>query len=208
MAVRGATLGAPRPSTNGRSNGTAPARPARRIAGNKWLIALPVMLAALTAVLDGSIVNVALPNMQSSFGSSIDEIDWIITGYLISNVSVIPATGWLSNAFGLRRYFIASQIVFLVGSALCGFSWNLGSLVFFRVLQGIGGGAILPVALTILLEAFPPQELAMAGALYGVGAVLGPAIGPTLGGYLTDTFAWPAIFFINVPLVLLSITLT
>src|SRR5215469_14137314 len=201
MAVRGATLGAPRPSTNGRSNGAAPARPARRIAGNK-------LLAALTAVLDSSIVNVALPNMQSSFGSSVDEIDWVITGYLISNVIVIPATGWLSGTFGLTRYFIASQAVFLIGSVLCGFSWNLGSLIFFRILQGIGGGAILPVTLTIMLEAFPPEELGMASALYGVGAVLGPAIGPTLGGYLTDTFSWPAIFFINVPLVLLSITLT
>src|SRR5215469_864687 len=208
MAVRGATLGAPRPTTNGRSNGTAPARPARRIAGNKWLVALPVMLAALTAVLDSSIVNVALPNMQSSFGSSVDEIDWVITGYLISNVIVIPATGWLSGTFGLTRYFIASQAVFLIGSVLCGFWWNLGSLIFFRILQGIGGGAILPVTLTIMLEAFPPEELGMASALYGVGAVLGPAIGPTLGGYLTDTFSWPAIFFINVPLVTASIILT
>jgi len=180
----------------------------KRIAGNKWLVALPVMLAALTAVLDGSIVNVALPNMQSSFGAGVDEIDWIITGYLISSVIIIPATGWLSGIFGLRRYFIASQIAFLAGSVLCGLSWNLNSLIFFRILQGIGGGAILPVSLTIMLEAFPPSEYAMASALYGVGAVLGPAIGPTLGGYLTDTFAWPAIFFINVPLVTLSIMLT
>jgi len=208
MAASSATLGAPRPSTNGHANGVATAKPARRIAGNKWLVALPVMLAALTAVLDSSIVNVALPNMQSSFGSSVDEIDWIITGYLISNVIVIPATGWLSGRFGLTRYFIASQAVFLIGSVLCGFSWNLGSLIFFRILQGIGGGAILPVTLTIMLEAFPPEELGMASALYGVGAVLGPAIGPTLGGYLTDTFSWPAIFFINVPLVALSIVLT
>lgn len=209
MAVRSATFGAPRPSSNGRMNGSAQgARPQRRIAGNKWLVALPVMLAALTAVLDSSIVNVALPNMQSSFGAGVDEIDWVITGYLISNVIVIPATGWLSGTFGLTRYFIASQAVFLIGSVLCGFSWNLGSLVFFRILQGIGGGAILPVTLTIMLEAFPPEEIGMASALYGVGAVLGPAIGPTLGGFLTDTFSWPAIFFINVPLVLLSIALT
>ena len=102
MAVRSATLGAPRPSTNGHSSGAVPAKPVRRIAGNKWLVALPVMLAALTAVLDASIVNVALPNMQSSFGSSVDEIDWIITGYLISNVIVIPATGWLSGIQEMR----------------------------------------------------------------------------------------------------------
>lgn len=118
MAVRSATLGAPRPSTNGHRSGAAPGKPARRIAGNKWLVAIPVMLAALTAVLDASIVNVALPNMQSSFGSSVDEIDWIITGYLISNVIVIPATGWLSGRFGLTRYFIASQALFLIGSVL------------------------------------------------------------------------------------------
>lgn len=214
MAIGSARFGEMRPSTNGKSrNGSAGgssngAVHHRRIAGNKWLVSLPVMLAALTAVLDASIVNVALPNMQSSFGSSVDEIDWIITGYLISNVIIIPATGWLSGAFGLRRYFIVSQIVFLAGSILCGFSWNLGSLVFFRILQGIGGGAILPVSLTIMLEAFPPQEFGMASALYGVGAVLGPTIGPTLGGYLTDTFSWPAIFFVNVPLVALSIILT
>lgn len=210
MATSSATFGPTRPSTNGRAKIVtgAPDAPTRRIAGNKWLVALPVMLAALTAVLDGSIVNVALPNMQSAFGSGVDEIDWIITGYLISSVIIIPATGWLSGVFGLRRYFIASQAVFLAGSVLCGLSWNLNSLIFFRVLQGIGGGAILPVSLTIMLEAFPPSEYAMASALYGVGAVLGPAIGPTLGGFLTDTFAWPAIFFVNVPLVTISMLLT
>ena len=179
-----------------------------RLIGNKWLISIPVMLAALTAVLDASIVNVAIPSMQSSFGAAVDEIDWVITGYLISNVIIIPTTGWLSSVFGLRRYFIISQVVFVVASFLCGISWSLNSLIFFRVLQGIGGGAILPVSLTILLEAFPPQEFAMAGALYGVGATLGPAIGPTLGGWLTDTLSWPWIFFVNVPLVSASIIFT
>jgi len=178
------------------------------IVGNKWLIAVPVMLAALTAVLDASIVNVALPNMQSTFGASVDEIDWVITGYLISNVIIIPTTGWLSGLAGLKRYFIISQVVFLAGSLLCGLSWSLSSLVFFRILQGIGGGAILPVTLTILLEAFEPQEFAMASALYGVGATLGPAIGPTLGGWLTDTLSWQWIFFVNGPLVVLSIILS
>jgi MFS transporter, DHA2 family, multidrug resistance protein len=179
-----------------------------RLIGNKWLISIPVMLAALTAVLDASIVNVAIPHMQSSFGAAVDEIDWVITGYLISNVIVIPATGWLSSIFGLRTYFILSQVVFIVASVLCGMSWSLGSLVFFRVLQGIGGGAILPVTLTILLEAFPPAEFGMASALYGIGATLGPAIGPTLGGYLTDALSWPWIFYVNVPLVSLSLLFT
>lgn len=215
MAIGNATFGGARPSSNGHANGVAKlAQPANgvpktsRITGNKWLVSSAVMIAALTAVLDASIVNVALPNMQSAFGSSVDEIDWIITGYLISTVIVIPATGWLSSVFGLKRYFIVSQLVFLAGSVLCGLSWNLPSLIFFRILQGIGGGAILPVSLTIMLEAFPPAEFGMASALYGIGAVLGPAIGPTLGGYLTDTFSWPAIFFINVPLVALSIAFT
>ena len=179
-----------------------------RLIGNKWLISIPVMLAALTAVLDASIVNVAIPHMQSSFGAAVDEIDWVITGYLISNVIVIPATGWLSSVFGLRNYFILSQVVFIVASVLCGMSWSLGSLVFFRVIQGIGGGAILPVTLTILLEAFPPSEFGMASALYGIGAASGPAIGPTLGGYLTDALSWPWIFYVNVPLVSLSLIFT
>jgi DHA2 family multidrug resistance protein len=178
------------------------------ILGNKWLITIPVMLAALIAVLDASIVNVAIPNMQSSFGSSVDEIDWVITGYLITNVIIIPTTGWMSSVFGLRRYFVISQIVFVIASFLCGISWNLPSLVFFRILQGIGGGAILPVALTILLEAFPPQEFAMASALFGVGATLGPAIGPTLGGWLTDTLSWQWIFFVNIPIVTASVILS
>jgi len=178
------------------------------ITGNKWLITIPVMLAALIAVLDASIVNVAIPNMQSSFGAGVDEIDWVITGYLISNVIIIPTTGWMSSTFGLKRYFAISQIVFVIASFLCGISWNLPSLVFFRILQGIGGGAILPVALTILLEAFPPQELSMASALFGVGAALGPAIGPTLGGWLTDTLSWQWIFFVNVPIVAVSVVLS
>jgi MFS transporter, DHA2 family, multidrug resistance protein len=183
-------------------------RRAPLITGNKWLITIPVMLAALIAVLDASIVNVAIPNMQSSFGAGVDEIDWVITGYLISNVIIIPTTGWMSSTFGLKRYFAISQIVFVIASFLCGISWNLPSLVFFRILQGIGGGAILPVALTIMLEAFPPQELAMASALFGVGAALGPAIGPTLGGWLTDTLSWQWIFFVNVPIVAVSVVLS
>lgn len=178
------------------------------ITGNKWLVTIPVMLAALTAVLDTSIVNVALPNMQASFGSSVDEIDWVITGYLISNVIIIPATGWLSSVVGLKRLYLLAQIVFVGASFLCGISWDLGSLVSFRILQGIGGGALLPVALTILMQVFPPEEIGTATALFGMGATIGPAIGPTLGGWLTDAISWQWIFFVNVPIVAASVFLT
>jgi DHA2 family multidrug resistance protein len=180
----------------------------RRVSGNRYLIASAVMISALTAILDSTIVNVSVPNIQAAFGADIDQITWVLTGYLISNVIVIPMTGWLSNLIGIKRYFMYSQLAFVIASMLCGIAWSLPSLAFFRILQGIGGGALLPVSFSIMLEAFPPQQTALATAIFGAGTVLGPIIGPTLGGWLTQNFSWRWIFYVNVPIVALGLFMT
>jgi len=179
-----------------------------RVTGNRYLISVAVMISALTAILDTTIVNVSVPNIQAAFGSDIDQITWVLTGYLISNVVIIPMTGWLSNLIGLKRYYMYSQVVFVLASMLCGLAWDLPSMVFFRILQGIGGGALLPVSFAIMLEAFPPEQTAQATAIFGTGTILGPIIGPTLGGWLTDNFTWRWIFYVNLPIVLLGLFMT
>jgi DHA2 family multidrug resistance protein len=183
-------------------------RPQPRVTGNRYLISVAVMISALTAILDTTIVNVSIPNIQAAFGADIDQITWVLTGYLISNVVIIPMTGWLATRVGLKRYYMASQIVFVIASMLCGAAWNLPSLIFFRILQGIGGGALLPVSFSIMLEAFPPEETAQATAIFGAGTILGPIIGPTLGGWLTDNFSWRWIFYVNLPIVLVGLFMT
>ncbi|MDQ2818689.1 MAG: DHA2 family efflux MFS transporter permease subunit [Candidatus Eremiobacteraeota bacterium] len=180
----------------------------KRVTGNRYMIAAAVMISALTAILDSTIVNVSVPNIQAAFGADIDQITWVLTGYLISNVIVIPMTGWLSNLIGLKRYYMFSQLAFVGASMLCGLSWNLPSLIFFRILQGIGGGALLPVSFSIMLEAFPPEQTALATAIFGSGSILGPIIGPTLGGWLTDNLTWRWIFYVNVPIVALGLFMT
>jgi MFS transporter, DHA2 family, multidrug resistance protein len=184
----------------------APSAP--RVTGNRYLISVAVMISALTAILDSTIVNVSVPNMQAAFGADVDQITWVLTGYLISNVVIIPMTGWLSNLIGLKRYYMYSQLLFVVASMLCGLAWDLPSMVFFRVLQGIGGGALLPVSFAILLEAFPPEQTAQATAIFGSGTILGPIIGPTLGGWLTDNFSWRWIFYVNLPIVAFGLFMT
>jgi len=176
-----------------------------RVTGNRYLIAVAVMISALTAILDSTIVNVSVPNIQAAFGADIDQITWILTGYLISNVVIIPMTGWLSNLIGIKRYYMYSQLLFVLASMLCGLAWDLPSLVFFRILQGIGGGALLPVSFSIMLEAFPPEQTAQATAIFGTGTILGPIIGPTLGGWLTDNFSWRWIFYVNLPIVAIGL---
>jgi MFS transporter, DHA2 family, multidrug resistance protein len=180
----------------------------RRITGNKYQIAISVMITAITAILDSTIVNVSIPNIQAAFGVDVEQITWVITGYLISNVTIIPMTGWLASRIGLKRYYMLSQVVFVVASMLCGLAWNLPTLIFFRILQGFGGGALLPVSLSIMLEAFPPEETAQVTAIFGMGAVLGPIIGPTLGGWLTENFSWRWIFYVNLPIVVVGLLWT
>ncbi len=179
-----------------------PARPVSRDRGepHKYLIALAVVLASLMQVIDTSIVNVAIPHMMGELGASIDEIAWVSTGYILASVIVIPMTGWLAAFFGRKRYFTTSIIIFTVASFFCGASGSLGTLIFWRIVQGIGGGALLATSQAVLYEAFPRDEIGTAMALFGVGVMIGPTIGPTLGGWITDNYSWPWIFFINVPI--------
>ena len=180
-----------------------PARPASsptRGAEHKYLIAFAVVLAALLQVIDSSIVNVALPDMMGNLGASLDEIAWVSTGYILASIIVIPLTGWLGAFFGRKRYFVTSVLMFTTASFMCGASRSLHALVFWRIVQGLGGGALMTVSQAVLFESFPPEEAGMAMALFGLGIMVGPTIGPTLGGWLTDSYGWPWIFYINVPL--------
>jgi DHA2 family multidrug resistance protein len=170
------------------------------ITGSKLGITLAAMGAAMMAILDISIVNVALSDIRASFGTPLDQIAWVSTGYMMANVVVIPMTGWLQRRFGYKRYFTASIALFIIASALCGIAWNLPALVAFRILQGMGGGAIIPTAQSILFARYPREEHGMAGALFGIGAMTGPLLGPTLGGYLIELSTWHWIFLINVPI--------
>ena len=177
------------------------------ITGSKLGITIAVMCAAMMAVLDISIVNVALNDIRASFGTPIDQIAWVLTGYMMANVVVIPMTGWFQRRFGYRRYFVTSILIFGAASALCGAAWNLPSLVGFRVLQGLGGGAIIPTSQSILFARYPRKEHGTAQALFGLGAVTAPLLGPSLGGYLTDIASWHWIFLINIPIVITAAVL-
>ncbi|HEX8715720.1 MAG TPA: DHA2 family efflux MFS transporter permease subunit [Gemmatimonadaceae bacterium] len=174
--------------------------PVHRGAEHKYIIAFAVVLAALMQVIDSSIVNVALPDMMGNLGASLDEIAWVSTGYILASVIVIPLTGFLGDLFGRKRYFVGSIIVFTTASFFCGASHSLGMLIFWRVVQGVGGGALMTVSQAVLFESFPTEEAGMAMALFGLGVMVGPTIGPTLGGWLTDNYGWPWIFFINIPI--------
>jgi DHA2 family multidrug resistance protein len=172
---------------------------------NKWIIALTVMLPTLIEIIDTSVVNVSLDHIRGSLSAGLDESTWVITSYLVSNAIIIPITGWLSRFIGRKRYLILSIAVFTGSSFLCGSAWSLQSLVFFRVLQGMGGGALQPLSQAILLETFPARQRGMAMAIFGVGVMFGPIIGPLLGGWITDTWSWHWIFFLNVPIGIISI---
>lgn len=171
----------------------------------KWAIALTAALGAILEVIDTSIVNVALTDMQATLGATVTEIGWVVTGYAIANVVLIPLSAWLGDFFGKKTYFVFSMIGFTVASVLCGLSINLSMLVVARILQGLCGGGLLAKAQAILFETFPPSEQGMAQSVFGVGVIAGPAIGPTLGGYLTDTLGWRWIFFINLPVGILAV---
>src|SRR5471030_2969192 len=152
----------------------------------KWLIAFAVMLGTTLEVLDTSIINVALPHMQGTFSASVDEIAWVLTSYLVANGVMIPMTGWISSRFGRKRYFLFSVFVFVAASAMCGAARSLQQMVMFRLLQGAAGAAMIPSSQAILMETFPPEEQQMGMAVWGMGLMVAPILGPTLGGWITD----------------------
>ncbi len=171
---------------------------------DRYIIAIAVTLAAVLELIDTSIVNVAIPDMMGNLGATLDEIAWVSTGYIIANVIVIPMSGWLSGWFGRRRYLAGSIALFVTASFFCGAATSLGGLVMWRVIQGLGGGALLSTAQATLFESFPPEEVGIGQAIFGVGVMVGPTLGPTLGGWIVDNYSWPWIFYINVPLGILA----
>jgi DHA2 family multidrug resistance protein len=176
--------------------------------GARYLIAFAVTLASVLELVDTSIVNVAIPHMMGNLGATLEEIAWVSTGYIVANVIVLPLTGWLSERLGRRNYYTGSIALFTVASFFCGHASTLESLVFWRVVQGLGGGALISTAQAILFDVFPREEAGTAMAIFGMGVMVGPTLGPTLGGWITDNYAWPWIFYINLPLGLLAGMLT
>jgi DHA2 family multidrug resistance protein len=176
----------------------------RQQPSHKWLVALAVMLGTALEVLDTSIINVALPHMQGTFSASVDEIAWVVTSYLVANGIMIPMTGWVSTRFGRKRYFLTSVFVFVSASALCGAAQSLNQMVLFRLLQGAAGAAMIPSSQAILMETFPPEEQQLAMAMWGMGLMVAPIAGPSLGGWITDNWSWRWNFYINVPFGMLA----
>jgi len=179
---------------------TVAAQPYEHAGAHKWLVAIAVMLGATLEVLDTSIVNVSLPHMQGSFSASIDEVTWILTSYIVANGIMIPLTGWISTRVGRKRYFMSSVILFVIASGACGAAQSLDQMVIFRVIQGGAGAAMIPSSQAILMETFPPEEQGLAMAVWGMGMLTSPMIGPTLGGWITDNWNWRWNFYINLPI--------
>jgi len=175
---------------------------------NPWLIAITVTLATFMELLDTAIANVSLPHIAGGLATSYDEATWVLTSYLVANAVVLPLSAWLSRVFGRKNYYMACVALFTLSSLMCGFAPTLGSLIFFRVLQGIAGGGLAPVEQAILVDTFPASKRAAAFALYSMAIVTAPAVGPPLGGWITDSFSWRWIFFINVPIGIVSLVLT
>ncbi|HEX8909899.1 MAG TPA: DHA2 family efflux MFS transporter permease subunit [Anaeromyxobacteraceae bacterium] len=175
---------------------------------NPWVVALTVSMATFMEVLDTAIANVSLPHIAGSLSVSQDESTWVLTSYLVSNAIVLPISGWLATRIGRKRFYLTCVAFFTLSSFLCGIAPSLGWLVLFRVLQGVGGGGLAPSEQAILADTFPPRQRGMAFAVYGMAVVLAPAIGPTLGGYITDHFSWRWVFFINIPVGLLSLAIS
>jgi len=165
----------------------------------RWIITFTVITAALLELIDTTIVNVALPNIMGNLGATLEDANWIVTGYAVANVIILPMSGWLGDRFGRKNYFLASILIFTAASFLCGNAGSLESLIAFRLLQGLAGGGLISTGQAILMETWPREEIGMATALFGLGAVVGPTVGPTLGGLITDNLSWQWIFYVNIP---------
>ena len=174
---------------------------------NKWVVAGTVLIGTIMAVLDSSVVNVALPDMSGTLGATIEEITWVVTGYILAQVIFMPITALLSSRFGRKNFYVASVVLFTVASMACGLARSMPVMILFRAIQGAGGGVMITVSQAILRESFPPEEQGTAMGLFGVGTVLAPAIGPTLGGWLTDQYSWPWVFYVNVPIGVVAVLL-
>ncbi len=174
--------------------------PTFEVGYRKWIIAVTVIICTLLELIDTTVVNVALSQLMGNLGATLSEVSWVVAAYGIANIIVVPMSGWFSIQFGRRNYFAGSVILFTVASFLCGNSTSIWELVFFRFVQGIGGGALMATSQSILYESFPPHQRALGQALFGMGIILGPTFGPTLGGYIIDNYDWPLIFFVNVPI--------
>jgi DHA2 family multidrug resistance protein len=185
-----------------------PADSTWRPAVNPWIIALVVTLATFMEVLDTSVANVALPHIAGGLSAGQDESTWVLTSYLVSNAIVLPMSGWFSELIGRKRFYMSCVALFTISSFLCGLAPNLTTLIICRILQGAGGGGLQPSEQAILADTFEPRKRGMAFAVYGMAVVLAPAIGPTLGGWITDNFNWRWIFFINIPVGIVSLLLT
>src|SRR5882757_3792137 len=173
-----------------------------------WLIAIVVSMATFMEVLDTSIANVSLRHISGNLGAGQDESTWVLTSYLVANAIIIPISGWLSSVMGRKRFYMTCVALFTISSFLCGIAPSLGLLLLFRVFQGAGGGGLAPSEQAMLADTFPPEHFGMAFAIYGIAVVAAPAIGPVLGGWITDNFSWRWIFLINIPVGLLSMFLT
>lgn len=173
----------------------------------KWVVALIVVFGVFMSILDQTIVNIAIPRLQTAFGADIHSVQWVLTAYILTQGVVTPTAGFFADLLGIKRFYIISLSAFTIGSALCGLAWSLPALIFFRILQGAGGAALFPLSITMLFREFPPQERGIASGIFGVPALLAPAIGPTLGGYLVTYAGWQAIFYINLPIGIVAVIL-
>lgn len=185
----------------------AQAVPRRRGLEYKWIVALVVVIGVFMSILDQTIVNIAIPRLQTAFGADIHSVQWVLTAYILTQGVITPTAGYFADTLGTKRFYMISLAAFTLGSALCGIAWSLPALIFFRILQGAGGAALFPLSITMLFREFPPEERGIASGFFGIPALLAPALGPTLGGYLVTYAGWQAIFYINVPIGIVAVIL-